>query len=234
MTRRRWSIAASVTVAVVIVLFVVGTFTQQPRALFGDGGLFRPDGSSTSSPGAEPTPEPTPEPWTELNLPGYDADPGPLTLTPVAEASGEPITASFALEPGASPIGGTVGLSFDAVELASELWDSPQSNLTLMLSELDRPALRFGGNGMDRRAMWWTSTDEPAPSWADVDGHPGRSGAGRRHRRGRGLPGDDRSRPGARRSRSRRRHRPPTPGRSSATGCSPSRSATNPTASSTN
>lgn len=167
MTRRRWSITASVAVAVVIALFVVGTFTQQPQALFGDGGLFRPDGSSTSSPTAEPTPEPTPEPWTELNLPGYDADPGPLTLTPVAEATGTPITASLALEPGASPIGGTVGLSFDATELASELWDSPHSNLTLMLSELDRPALRFGGNGVDRR-MWWTSTEEPAPSWADV------------------------------------------------------------------
>src|SRR5699024_2225150 len=70
-------------------------------------------------------------------------------------------------EPGAVRTGGTVGLSFDATELANPMWDSEKSNLTLTLQELDRPVLRFGGNGVDRR-MWWTSAAEPAPEWAQA------------------------------------------------------------------
>src|SRR5690606_15668722 len=89
------------------------------------------------------------------------------TLTPLEDATGDGITVSLELEPGAPRFGGTVGLSFDATELANPMWDSPESNLTLTLAELDRPVLRFGGNGVDRR-MWWTSADEPAPDWAEA------------------------------------------------------------------
>lgn len=60
-----------------------------------------------------------------------------------------------------------MGLSFDATELANPIWDSEESNLTLTLQELDRPVLRFGGNGADRR-MWWTSSEEEAPDWAEA------------------------------------------------------------------
>src|SRR5699024_4639078 len=114
------------------------------------------------------TPQETaPPPWESTNLPGYDPDPGPFELTPLEEASGDPVTVSLRLEPGAVRTGGTVGLSFDATELANPMWDSPESNLTLTLQELDRPVLRFGGNGVDRR-MWWTSAEEPAPDWAEA------------------------------------------------------------------
>ncbi|MFC7375401.1 hypothetical protein ACFQRD_09030 [Brachybacterium sp. GCM10030268] len=84
-----------------------------------------------------------------------------------ADATGTPVSTSLTLASGAVGTGGAVGLSFDARELASPMWGSAESNLTLTLSELDRPALRFGGNGVDRH-MWWTSSDESAPDWAEV------------------------------------------------------------------
>lgn len=77
------------------------------------------------------------------------------------------VTASLSYQPESVSPGGSIGLSFDATELANPMWDGEQSNLTLALQELDRPVLRFGGNGVDRR-MWWTSSDEPAPEWAEA------------------------------------------------------------------
>jgi len=131
---------------------------------------LRPTLPGPDAPSAQSSPRSTPAPpprWESTELPGYDADPGPLTLPPLEEATGEPITVSLALEPGAIRTGGNIGLSFDATELANPIWNSDESNLTLTLQELDRPVLRFGGNGVDRR-MWWTSTDEPAPEWAEA------------------------------------------------------------------
>ncbi|MGY5765410.1 hypothetical protein ACXET9_09420 [Brachybacterium sp. DNPG3] len=169
------SIAASAAL-VVLLLFMAGTASGFPPALFGEGGFFRGGDGSSGSAGSSGSDggsdagadgASAPDPWTLTDLPGYDADPGPLVLAPLAEADGETVTAAFALEAGAAPIGGTIGLSFDATELASPLWDAEHSNLTLMLAELGSPALRFGGNGVDRR-MWWTSSDEPAPAWAEV------------------------------------------------------------------
>ena len=157
MTRRRWLLlgaAALVTVLVVVT-----------------GALFLGPLGRNLSPSAGPSPstpqETAPPPWESTNLPGYDPDPGPFELTPLEEATGDPVTVSLRLEPGAVRTGGTVGLSFDATELANPMWDSPESNLTLTLQELDRPVLRFGGNGVDRR-MWWTSEGEPAPEWAEA------------------------------------------------------------------
>lgn len=156
-TRRRWLLlgaAALVTVLVVVT-----------------GALFLGPLGRNLSPSAGPSPstpqETAPPPWESTNLPGYDPDPDPFELTPLEEATGDPVTVSLSLEPGAVRTGGTVGLSFDATELANPMWDSPESNLTLTLQELDRPVLRFGGNGVDRR-MWWTSEEEPSPDWAEA------------------------------------------------------------------
>src|SRR5699024_6686247 len=156
-TRRRWLLlgaAALVTVLVVVT-----------------GALFLGPLGRNTSPSAGPSPstpqETAPPPWESTDLPGYDPDPDPFELTPLEEAVGEPVTVSLSLEPGAVRTGGTVGLSFDATELANPMWDSKESNLTLTLRELDRPVLRFGGNGVDRH-MWWTSTNEPAPDWAQA------------------------------------------------------------------
>src|SRR5699024_9339730 len=154
-TRRRWLLlgaAALVTVLVVVT-----------------GALFLGPLGRNTSPSAGPSPstpqETAPPPWESTALPGYDTDPGPFELTPLEETVGDPVTVSLSLEPGAARTGGTVGLSFDATELANPMWDSEESNLALTLQELDRPVLRFGGNGVDRR-MWWTSSAEPAPEWA--------------------------------------------------------------------
>ncbi|MGP9604699.1 hypothetical protein ACT3SY_18020 [Brachybacterium sp. AOP42-E1-35] len=161
MTWSRGRILGAVLLAVVLVLG--GTVALGPWF----GGREPLSGSDSDA----VSPTPSKPPWETLMLPGYDTDPAPLTLTPVDEASGTPITASFTLDPDSSASGPAVGLSFDATELANPLWGSEQSNLALTLDELDRPALRFGGNGVDRR-MWWTSSDEPAPAWAEATVRP--------------------------------------------------------------
>ncbi|MGO3211533.1 MAG: hypothetical protein ACTIJK_17255, partial [Brachybacterium sp.] len=160
MTRRRWLLlgAAILTTALILVVGIVAL-----RPLFPGSG---PDAGPEASPERSTSPAPPP-PWESTELTGYDPDPGPLELTPLAEATGEPVSVSLALEEGALSTGGTIGLSFDARELANPIWGSETSNLTLTLEELDRPVLRFGGNGVDRH-MWWTSSDEPAPEWAQA------------------------------------------------------------------
>lgn len=157
MTRRRWLLIGAALLTVVLVL-VVGALALRPLLT----------GSSLTS-GADPDGQQasSPPPWESVDLPGYDPDPGPLALTPLEDASGERITVSLALAENAVTTGGNVGLSFDATELANPIWDSQESNLTLTLQELDRPVLRFGGNGVDRR-MWWTSSEEEAPDWAEA------------------------------------------------------------------
>lgn len=158
MTRARWTLLAAVLVLALVT--TVGILVLRPEQPLTPGA--GPSRTTTAFP--EPT---SPPPWESTRLPGYDPDPGPFTLTPLEDATGDGITVSLELEPGAPRFGGTVGLSFDATELANPMWDSPESNLTLTLAELDRPVLRFGGNGVDRR-MWWTSADEPAPDWAEA------------------------------------------------------------------
>lgn len=157
MTRRRWMLigAAALTIALIL---VIGTLALRP---------LLPGADSERSASPSPTTPAPPPPWDATQLPGYIADPEPLELTPLTEASGDPVSVSLAWEDDALQTGGTIGLSFDARELANPIWDSETSNLTLTLQELDRPVLRFGGNGVDRH-MWWTSSNEPAPEWAQA------------------------------------------------------------------
>ena len=127
MTRRRWLLLGAAALTIVLVL-VVGVLALRPL-LPGSG----PESGSQRSTSPAPTTPPPPPPWESTQLPGYDSDPGPLELTPLAEATGEPVTVSLALEPDALRTGGTIGLSFDARELANPIWDSGTSNLTLTL-----------------------------------------------------------------------------------------------------
>ncbi|MGP9736125.1 hypothetical protein ACT3SQ_16405 [Brachybacterium sp. AOP42-C2-15] len=158
MTRRQGVLLAAGLLAVVLV--VTGTLMLRPL-LLGSTSSDDRDGRRSS---ASPSPAP---PWNSVDLPGYESDPGPFTLAPLDETSGAAVTISLSFDADSVTTGGNIGLSFDATELANPIWDAEQSNLTLTLQELDRPVLRFGGNGVDRR-MWWTSNGEPAPAWAEV------------------------------------------------------------------
>lgn len=55
-----------------------------------------------------------------------------------------------------------IGISFEATELADPRFDPAASNLDNLLNDLGDPALRFGGNELDRRVVW-TSTGERPP-----------------------------------------------------------------------
>ncbi|RBP62942.1 hypothetical protein DFO66_11246 [Brevibacterium sanguinis] len=54
-----------------------------------------------------------------------------------------------------------IGLSFESTELADPRIDPAASNLDELLNHLGDPALRFGGNELDRR-VFWTSAGEKA------------------------------------------------------------------------
>lgn len=56
-----------------------------------------------------------------------------------------------------------VGISLEATDLADVRLDPANSSLDDRLNELGSPALRFGGNRLDRN-MFWTSTQEVPPT----------------------------------------------------------------------
>ncbi|MGO1628164.1 hypothetical protein [Microbacterium sp.] len=156
MTRNRLLLTAGAIFAVLL-LVITGTHLLRPGS----------DGTVTAPTRSSPPPSEPPPAWESLDIPGYDPESHGVDLSPLTEADGEPLSAALALEEDAVTTTGLSGLSFDATELANPIWGSDQSNIMLTLSELDRPALRFGGNGVDRR-MWWTSSEEPAPAWAEA------------------------------------------------------------------
>lgn len=149
MTRSRWTVigAGALVVALTIVLGVV---------VLGPGRDSRP-----VSTGAPEPPE-----YETLFLPGLE-HPDEFTLPDPSTAEGEPLTARLSADETVAHRSWSLGLSFDARELANPMWGAEDSNLALTLSELDRPALRFGGNGIDRH-VWWTSSEEPTPDWASA------------------------------------------------------------------
>ncbi|EWS81418.1 hypothetical protein BF93_16545 [Brachybacterium phenoliresistens] len=155
-SRTRLVVPAALVVAVLLVTAVVVGLPDAREGLL-------PGPAGPASPSAAPSPRPQ----DELDAPGYDPDPGPLALPDIAASTAEPVTASFAVPEGAQRWDGSIGLSFEATDLASPLWGSESSNLDEMLEALDSPVLRFGGNSVDRR-MWWTSSGESAPDWAEA------------------------------------------------------------------
>lgn len=109
---------------------------------------------------------PAPPDHERLFLTGVE-HPDEFTLADPSSTAGHPLTVRLTAQDSTSLDDWSLGLSFDARELANPMWGAEESNLALTLDELDRPALRFGGNGIDRH-VWWTSSDEPAPEWASV------------------------------------------------------------------
>ncbi len=131
-----------------------------------------PSPSPPQTPDRTPTPSPTPTPrivTLEDLAPGLRpaqrtfANPEPSVAEP-----GPAVSLAFAEQTGRRRFDqANVGLSFEASDLADERWDPTKSYLDELVGALDRPSLRFGGNSVDRR-VWWTSSGEPAPDWAEV------------------------------------------------------------------
>ena len=141
-------------------------------SLFGGCSALTPTPPATVPPTpAEPSATPSPDPWAELE----DFAPGLRPAgTPVDTSSGEPAgakTITIELGAGDDPPGSfrrtSVGLSFEASDLADPRWEPGSSSLETLVKALRKPSLRFGGNSVDRR-VWWTSRGEPAPEWAEV------------------------------------------------------------------
>ena len=107
---------------------------------------FDSDGSSSgSTPSAEPSPTPT---EFEQSFAG-DVSGEAAEITATAERTGAGITAD------------NVGISFEATDLADPRLDPAQSNLDEQLKSLGSPALRFGGNALDRRTFWTSKGEKP-------------------------------------------------------------------------
>ena len=76
---------------------------------------------------------------------------------------GKPATISVGDKPNKRKMrADNLGISFESTELADPRWDPDHSNLDELLTNLDQPGLRFGGNRLDR-SLFWTSSDEEAP-----------------------------------------------------------------------
>src|SRR5699024_10452094 len=54
-----------------------------------------------------------------------------------------------------------IGVSFEATDLADPRLDPAESNLDEQLESLGSPALRFGGNALDRMTFWTSKGEKP-------------------------------------------------------------------------
>lgn len=66
--------------------------------------------------------------------------------------------------PGREFARGAVGLSIESKELATEDLSASHDSLVTLLRMLGPGVLRIGGGSVD--SSWWTSDNEPAPTWA--------------------------------------------------------------------
>lgn len=57
-----------------------------------------------------------------------------------------------------------IGVSFESTTLADSRLAPTASNLDEALESLGSPALRFGGNGLDRRTFWTSAAEKPPNS----------------------------------------------------------------------
>ena len=88
-----------------------------------------------------------------------------VLITRVADAPASPAASTITLHPGVlgHPVTtGTQGLSFEVLDMILPQFTS--GNLRSYLRTLGHGTLRIGGNSADK--AFWTSTDEPAPTWA--------------------------------------------------------------------
>jgi hypothetical protein len=103
------------------------------------------DGSSWSGQSPEPTPTPT---EFEQSFVG-DVSGAAATVTIGTKRTGPEFAAD------------NIGVSFEATDLADPRLDPAKSNLDEKLKSLGSPALRFGGNALDRRTFWTSKGEKP-------------------------------------------------------------------------
>ncbi|SDT18007.1 hypothetical protein SAMN04489752_3597 [Brevibacterium siliguriense] len=103
------------------------------------------DGSSSADQSPEPSPTPTEfEQSFSGDISGDDA-----VVTATTDRMGPSLAAD------------NVGVSFEATDLADPRLDPAKSNLDEQLKTLGSPALRFGGNALDRRTFWTSKGEKP-------------------------------------------------------------------------
>ena len=106
--------------------------------------LFDPGGSPTEQ---SPEPSPTPTEFEQSFAGAISGEAADVTAT--AERTGPGFTTD------------NIGVSFEATDLADPRLDPANSNLDEQLKTLGSPALRFGGNALDRRTFWTSKGEEP-------------------------------------------------------------------------
>jgi hypothetical protein len=105
--------------------------------------------SDGSSPSADQTAEPSPTPTEFVQSFAGAVSGEEATITVGAEQHGPGFTAD------------NIGVSFEATDLADPRLDPDDSNLDEQLTSLGSPALRFGGNALDRRTFWTSEGEKP-------------------------------------------------------------------------
>lgn len=107
------------------------------------------DGSSTNST-QTPEPSPTPTVFEQSSSDGID---------------GESATVSASTDKKSRDLGAdNLGISLEATDLADSRLDPAKSNFDEQLKTLGSPALRFGGNALDRRTFWTSKGEDPQHS----------------------------------------------------------------------
>ena len=105
------------------------------------------DSDDTSSSSQSPEPSPTPTEFEQSFAGAVSGDDAVVTAS--TDKTGPGLTAD------------NVGISFEATDLADPRLDPAQSNLDEQLKSLGSPALRFGGNALDRRTFWTSRGEKP-------------------------------------------------------------------------
>ena len=105
------------------------------------------DSDDTSSSSQSPEPSPTPTEFEQSFAGAVSGDDAVVTAS--TDKTGPGLTAD------------NVGISFEATDLADPRLDPAQSNLDEQLKSLGSPALRFGGNALDRRTFWTSKGEKP-------------------------------------------------------------------------
>ncbi|MDN6192413.1 MAG: hypothetical protein L0J32_10980 [Brevibacterium sp.] len=103
------------------------------------------DDSSSADQTLEPSPTPTAFEQSFADTVSGDA----AAVTATAERLGPGFTSD------------NIGVSFEATDLADPRLDPANSNLDEQLKALGSPALRFGGNALDRRTFWTSRGEKP-------------------------------------------------------------------------
>ena len=105
------------------------------------------DSNDSSSSSQCPEPSPTPTEFEQSFAGAISGDDAVVTAS--TDKTGPGLTAD------------NVGISFEATDLADPRLDPAQSNLDEQLKSLGSPALRFGGNALDRRTFWTSRGEKP-------------------------------------------------------------------------